>query len=733
MKELICLLLLSTMIVPLHGQVNNCDHFIDSTQVYVDATNMGVEPGDTICLECGHRPFLQLKNFEGDSLNYITIINYGGQVVIQNDTFYGFVLNHCKYFHLTGTGYEGMRYGIKVGGTGPGASGLSLDNLSTNFEVDHVEVCNTGFAGIMSKTNPRCDRTANRGYFTQYNTIFHDNYVHHTGGEGFYIGHSYYNGWPTTCDGQPDTLFPHDIVGLRVFNNRIDSVDYDGLQIDCAVEDCEVYDNLITNYGLADNALGLYYGMTGIVIGGGSTGRYYNNIMTDGKGSGIFVFGLGNCYVFNNLIVKPGRTSQLVPGPPDHHHPYGIFCDDRTTIPGESFNFINNTIISPRDIGIRIWSLLSSGNRVYNNFILDPGVKDWNIPRAFIDVIGPQGNADTLSHNNHLDSTALAVAAGTYFVFSDTGNYHTRPGSPLIDSGIAVDSVQNITFDLDFVPRPQGAAYDIGVYEFPALPGSFGLLPQNPERCEGENIMYQVDGIYTPMFSFQWMKDDEILPGETDTILQIEPIHYADQGNYNCILSNGFDSDTSLPSFLTVQKMPDVYAGDDTLICINVEYLDLFGAASDYSDVLWSSTGDGVFEDETQLQTKYYPGEEDKETGFVQLVLTASAIAPCSGSVDDTLNLTIDPCTYAHDSKLENQLILFPNPADKNLFIRMNDIPGKGHIIVYSSMGRMVFYKELDVIKSPLLKIDTQKFLPGLYYVKFENNPLSVVEKVMIF
>lgn len=182
---LIALLIVFSLSLRLTGQNINCDHFIDSTLLYVDANGLNLEPGDTICLECGHKPYFQLKNFQGDSLNYLTIINYGGQVQIKNDTFYGFVINNCKYFKLTGAGDEDFEYGIKISGTGEGASGLSLDNLSTNFEVEKVEVCNTGFAGIMSKTDPRCDRTSNRGNFTQYNTIFHDNYVHHTGGEGF--------------------------------------------------------------------------------------------------------------------------------------------------------------------------------------------------------------------------------------------------------------------------------------------------------------------------------------------------------------------------------------------------------------------------------------------------------------------------------------------------------------------------------------------------------------------
>ncbi len=734
MKRVFCSMffLLSTALL---SQEINCDYIIDSTQVYVDASGLNLQPGDTICLECGHRPFLQLKNFQGDSLDYITLINYGGQILIKNDTFYGFVLNNCKYFYLSGAGHPSYKYGIKVGGTGPGSSGLSLDNLSTNFEVDHVEVCNTGFAGIMSKTNPRCDLTTNRGFFTQYNTVFHDNYVHHTGGEGFYIGHSYYNGWPTTCNGEPDTLFPHDVVGLRVYDNIIDSTAYDAVQIDCAVEDCKVYNNMISYYGLADDAYGLYYGMTGIVVGGGSSGDYFNNVIADGKGSGFFVFGLGDVFVYNNLILRPGRNSGLTPGPPDHHHPYGIFCDDRTTIPGKSFNFINNHIISPRDIGIRIWSLLSEGNRLYNNFVLDPGVKDWNIPRAFIDVIAPSGTADTLSYNNHLDSTSFELIKNTYFVFADTGNYKSKPGSPLINAGIAVDSVNSIDFDFENVPRPQGEEYDVGCYEFPSLPQNFGILPLNPLKCAGEWVHFWVPAVYHLIYDFQWLKDDNILEGAHDSALIILDLSLADSGYYSVVLSNGFDADTSLPSFLSLHMPALVYAGSDTIICNSDLFVNLYAQLGNDSVCWWATTGDGWFDPENDPHTTYYPGEEDRQNGGAFLSLNAYSWAPCQEIVSDTLYLGIDPCPGAAlHSCVPDALRVYPNPArqDQEINIEFNDPGGDGSVMLWSDPGNAVFleHRYNRGKENSYLKINGLS--RGVYFLLLNGTNLNMVTKLIV-
>ncbi len=730
--SLIILSLIFSFSIKLNGQNINCDYFIDSTLLYVDAAGLNIEPGDTICLECGHKPYFQLKNFQGDSLNYLTIINYGGQLEIQNDSFYGFVVNNCKYFKLTGTGDDNFEYGILISGTGEGASGLSLDNLSTNFEVERIEVCYTGFAGIMSKTNPRCDLSANRGYFTQRNTIFHDNYVHHTGGEGFYIGHSYYNGWPTTCNGEPDTLYPHDVVSLRVYNNIVDSTNYDGIQIDCAVEDCEIYDNIITNYGQADNAFGLFYGMTGIVIGGGSTGKFYNNLISDGKGSGFFVFGLGDVYVFNNLIIKPGRSSTLTSGPPDHHHPYGIFCDDRTTIPGKSFNFINNTIVSPSDIGIRIWSLESTGNRIYNNFILDPGVKNWNIPRAFIDVITPSGVADTISANNHLDSTAYTSNENPYFINADSGNYHSKPTSALIDAAIAVDTVQNIDFDLDDLPRPIGNAFDIGVYEYPVIPDTLSVIPDTAERCQNDSVSFFLSISNSALYSFQWLKDSLEIPGANDTILTISPLTLSDSGFFSVVVNNSYEADTSSESMLNIFPAPIVYAGSDSLICVTTICFSLSGIANNYFNILWTTSGDGVFDDDTILNPAYFPGEEDRILGSVDLILTAYPLMPCTDSISDFMTLTIDPCTEVQDISQKPIINIFPNPSRNSIILSVNGFNSKAKIKIFDLLGKIVYSERLNFSSvNQSCKIDISNLEKGTYILKIEGDKMFSKKLIM--
>jgi hypothetical protein len=49
------------------------------------------------------------------------------------------------------------------------------------------------------------------------------------------------------------------------------------------------------------------------------------------------------------------------------------------------------------------------------------------------------------------------------FVNPSAGDFHLQAGSPAIDAGTMIALVAT---DFDGIPRPQGAAYDIGAYEY---------------------------------------------------------------------------------------------------------------------------------------------------------------------------------------------------------------------------------------------------------------------------
>ncbi len=400
-KYTVKLLLISVLLVNcVVNAVATNSHFIGVEFTSYDAKANGILPGDTIIIEPGKRRILRISNVLGDSLHYVTIRNGNGDVIIENDDLtFGLAVSNSRFFRLTGSVENDSCYGIKILKTGKGASGLGIGELSTNYEVDHIEIANTGFAGIFAFSQPTCDLSANRGFFEQRNCIIRNNYIHDTFGEGMYLGHSFYTGYTISCDNKDTKVYPHEIKGLKVFDNLIVNAGYDGIQVCSAVEGTEVYNNRILNYGVENEAMQ----HSGIQIGAGTKIRCYNNQIINGSGTGIMMMGLADSYIYNNLIINPGK----------HFYPndvalriHGIFVDDRLTYKGTSHYILNNTIISPKSDGIRFISTESSKNVIANNLIIKPG-SNYKYESLDSKYIYLQNGVDVVKNNNFFSDFLL--------------------------------------------------------------------------------------------------------------------------------------------------------------------------------------------------------------------------------------------------------------------------------------------------------------------------------------
>lgn len=407
----------------------SCSYTVQPSDWFVDGTD--IAPGSVICIPAGTRGALLLKNLKGTPAQPIIIINKGGRVTFSTtlSASYGFKTQNCKYFKVLGSGSPSIKYGFDITG---GNIGMTMDDLSSDFEIANVEVRNSGFAGIMAKTDPSCDVATQRGHFTMSNVLIHDNYVHQTGGEGLYIGNSFYaDGRSLPCG----TVYPHDIVNLRVYLNITDSTGCEGIQVGSAVSAVNIYCNTVKMPGLTPFASGQN---NGIQLGEGTGGYCYNNVIKNAPGNGIIVLGIGNNIVFNNYIINSGA--------------YGIFADSRYT-PGPYFQLIHNTIINPGLDGIKLNSESIPMNIVVNNAIIIPG----------------SGVAI-----NRKSSDVKLTAAGNYvgkdiselkFVNFDGNDFHLQPTSPLINSG-ANALIYGMIFDYYGKLRPVGLGYDAGATEY---------------------------------------------------------------------------------------------------------------------------------------------------------------------------------------------------------------------------------------------------------------------------
>lgn len=417
---------------------SSCTYVVPATATIVDGTTLKFAPGSVICLNAAVKyGSLTFRNIIGTAANPITIKNCGGVAVVDG-TGKGHAIRteNSKYFRITG-GSE-TPYGIKLTG---GNMGLILERFSTDFEIDRLEVYSVGFAGIMAKTEPTCDDATVRGNFTMRNVSFHHNYVHDTGGEGFYIGHSFYVQGKTLSCG---VRYPHDIENLKIFNNTVRNSGWEAIQVGSAPKGSMVFNNKIENYGVANET----YQNNGVQFGGGAPGTFFANYINGGKGAGLMIVGNAENFVHDNVFVNCGTMA--------------IFVDEREAR-GTGFKIINNTIVNPGTDGIRLYSEYVP-NVVKNNIIVNPGnFTFYTYPRTSADsYMYLLNKAVPLEAGNNLFTTDIASAK---FVNASLYNYRLAAGSPAIDKGADI-AAYKITTDFSKMPRLKGTGYDIGACEF---------------------------------------------------------------------------------------------------------------------------------------------------------------------------------------------------------------------------------------------------------------------------
>jgi hypothetical protein len=410
------------------GKAHSCKHPLAPTQVRVDGNRMNLSPGDTICLLAGRRPFVHFSNIIGSKDKPIIIRNCGGRVVMGGPAVKdAFMFLKSKHFRLTGTGDPTETYGIFITETQPGSQGVQVTLFSTDVEIDHLEIQKAGFAGIMAKTDPLCDGSADRGAFTMENVSIHHNYIHHSVGEGIYLGNSFYTGTEVYCD---TTHYPHEVKNVRVYSNILEDSGWEAIQVGSAVEDCGIHDNRILNYGLANKPMQ----NNGIQIGKGTTGKVYNNFIKKGMGAAIVIQGIGDNYVFNNLIIEPGAEAFNI--------------NTREPMPEKGVYIVNNTVVGAKVI-LREHVNTAKNNVFINNLIVG-AEDDWNYLKPYTDW--------TLSNNLFLD----LEEAGFYDPQAD--DFRIRPGSKACNAG--KDASQYLV-EFDFLGRSRKKeAPAIGAFEF---------------------------------------------------------------------------------------------------------------------------------------------------------------------------------------------------------------------------------------------------------------------------
>jgi hypothetical protein len=89
---------------------------------------------------------------------------------------------------------------------------------------------------------------------------------------------------------------------------------------------------------------------------------------------------------------------------------------------------------------------------------------------------------------------------------------------------------------------------------------------------------------------------------------------------------------------LSIIGLPDIQVGQDQAVCED-EDVNVSATLLNAIQMEWTTSGDGTFDNPSQIETQYYPGTEDLLNGNVQLSATAFPFLPCTETDSDTLNI----------------------------------------------------------------------------------------------
>lgn len=463
-----------------------------------------LKPGNTLCIQAGSYQELRFINFRGSGGKPITIKNCGGQVRT-ND---GIAIIKSRYIKFSGTGHPSVKYGIKI--LRAKGTGLNVTGLSSNVEIENVEIQNTGFAGIMVKTDPQCNQPQTwRKNYTFYDLKIHDCYIHDTHGEGMYIG--YTGGFERSnkkCNGRQ--IFGHLFKSVRIHDNLIVKSGWDGFQLSLAVQDVQVYRNTVIGYGTKK----VVYQNFGWSIGGGTRGKFYSNFIyqldvfkqrgnpQNFKGSGIQIISNRDTFFYNNVIVNSER--------------HGVFIHNRLSRNmlnfKEGYYFINNTIVGSGLSGIfyNSASTLQKDEKLnwrrifYNNLVVGPKVhyernRVWkNRNENYIDfnTKNMRDRAKDFIQKNIFAATPQEIKfAQSNNLVIDAYNYRLSKASKAVNAGLNASRSFGVHADFNEISRKNDRGFDIGAFEYsPAWSrrGASGSTAQVvAKRVSGNKVTFQ--------------------------------------------------------------------------------------------------------------------------------------------------------------------------------------------------------------------------------------------------
>jgi len=266
-------------------------------------------------------------------------------------------------------------------------------------------------------------------------------------GEGLYIAGTYlltrYGGCPSYGNTHSDILIENNTIRYAGQNGG----EGDGIDLKAGLLNVTVRNNVVQNpYGHALVAEGVFSGRTNYLIEG--------NRFFDGTRNGMMLIGQNGTVLRNNVVYNMAAA--------------GIRSDSDGGYGCSNIEMYNNTIYNSKGGGVSINA--TDGIKVSNNLVFgnSSGGNSAGSSNISSDYNLWVPSKATWSEGPH--SIIQTTTAGIT-VSPASGDFHLVFGSPAVDKGANL-SATGFETAFDGIFRPQGAAWDIGAYEFGTSPST---------------------------------------------------------------------------------------------------------------------------------------------------------------------------------------------------------------------------------------------------------------------
>ncbi len=271
-----------------------------------------------------------------------------------------------------------------------------------------------------------------------------------------------------------------------------------------------------------------------------------------------------------------------------------------------------------------------------------------------LDYIPAELSYASYQNVNTLLSGVSVTDNGTSLTMSYTGTTTTIPnGSTLLELEFiapsnTVEVISSLAWDLSNstytdVNGDMDVSFDDGTVTIDPIPEDAGSITGLASVCQGLNGETYNIGAITHATSYTWDISPAtagiIIGSGTDITIDFSTT-YSGNATLSVFGTNVCGDGVSSSLVIDVISYPTVNAGIDAIICEDVPYT-LLATATDQQSILWTTSGDGTFDDATLLTATYTAGVNDITAGSVTISITAFAITPCASDATDDMEFTI--------------------------------------------------------------------------------------------